>query len=269
MFRNVDDAPETIPTIPTGPRDGVVVSYGLHAKRRNDLALELLAHDLDAPPGAQVRQILALSDWLDRLVTQAAVAEHEDGASWRTSGVAAGIARKSAAGGGPAVESRQATGRRSLNGGGDGRAVVVALALAYARRDANHLRTVLSSTLHVIRFPEQANAARARPPVPTRYVGGPPCSTSRPRSMPSGPPRTAPVPGSAAKGPRPTASSLRASREYAGSCRPAGTTRPPRPPHPHRAVAWITLVFRRFIAGGPVPRDRKVKHPDQARSSKQ
>ncbi|MGW7729448.1 hypothetical protein [Streptomyces canus] len=203
----MNHAPETVPAIPTGPRDEAVVSYGLHAKRQSDLALELLAHDLDAPPGAQVRQALALSDWLDRLVSQAAVAEHEDGASWR------------------------ATGRHALNGGGDGRAAAVALALAYARRDGNHLRTVFSSTLHVIRFPEQANAARARPGrraaragrarcragrrVPLQFRAVPPRDRGRPRvrCVPHGSvrirvvqepppdlqvlrPRTAPWPGS-------------------------------------------------------------------------
>ena len=43
------------------------MSYGLHVKRRCDLALELFAHDLDAPPGDRLRQALALSNWLDPL----------------------------------------------------------------------------------------------------------------------------------------------------------------------------------------------------------
>ncbi|MFI8234997.1 hypothetical protein ACIGDI_40015 [Streptomyces sp. NPDC085900] len=158
------DAFEAAPTIPTGPRDEAVVSYGLYAKRLSDLALELLAHDLDAPPGDRVRRALELGEWLDKLVNQAAVAEREDGASWRAIGEAAGITRQSAAGRwGPAVEAWRANGRRALSGGTgeSARTAAVALDLAYARRADDNPRTVFSTTLHVVRYPER-EAARAR-----------------------------------------------------------------------------------------------------------
>ncbi|MFI1569052.1 hypothetical protein ACH4ZX_39610 [Streptomyces sp. NPDC020490] len=158
------DASEAAATIPTGPRDEAVVSYGLYAKRLSDLALELLAHDPDAPPGDRVRRALELGEWLDKLVSQAAVAEREDGASWRAIGEAAGITRQSAAGRwGPAVDAWRANGRRALSGGTgeSARTAAVALDLAYARRADDNPCTVFSSTLHVVRYPER-EAARAR-----------------------------------------------------------------------------------------------------------
>ncbi|WP_319769957.1 hypothetical protein [Streptomyces europaeiscabiei] len=58
------------------------------------------------------------------------------------------------------------------------------------------------------------------------------------------------------------ARSLAASdREYAALLAPQDS--------PRRTVTRITPARGRFIAGGPAPRDREVKHPDRARSSTQ
>ncbi|MFI5689930.1 hypothetical protein [Streptomyces sp. NPDC051636] len=110
------------------------------------------------PPGDRVRRALALREQLAKVISQAVVAEREEGASWTAIGQAAGgITRQAAAERwSPAVTAWTRNGRRALSGSSGLTVWDAAASLdhAYARLNPDHAHA-FSSTLNAVRFPEQ------------------------------------------------------------------------------------------------------------------